>query len=200
MKTVFDVDKDGQLPQFGIMLISCRTCQAIFSTSDKRRKYCCYPCAKPNTPEFCLWRKVDKSNLNGCWIYTGHKDKDGYGRCNYNRKFDKAHRVAWIVTHGEIPKGISVCHKCDNPPCCNPDHLFLGTTKQNIWDCCIKERRSQRRPRSIQDPEIVYQIREDFDSKKYRMKFLEEKYKLSNSVIRNIGRRLSWAYLPEKIA
>jgi len=94
---------------------------------------------------------------------------------------------------------MSVLHSCDNPPCCNPDHLSIGTAKENIWDCCRKKRRVQRRPRSVEDPEIVYQIREDFDSKKYRMKFLVEKYGLKTVVIRNIGRRLSWAYLPERI-
>ena len=178
--------------------IICKTCQKEFSTKYKTAKYCCYPCAKPNDPNKLFWSKVDKNDPSGCWIYKGCVDKNGYGRVVFDRKADKAHRLSWKLLRGEIPSGMSVLHSCDNPPCCNPDHLSIGTTKENIWDCCRKNRRVQRRPRSVEDPEIVYQIREDFDSQKYRMKFLVEKYGLKESVIRNIGRRLSWAYLPEK--
>lgn len=57
-------------------------------------------------------------------------------------KLLNAHRVAWIITHGEVPKGMLVCHKCDNPPCCNPNHLFLGTHADNVRDCVRKKRKN----------------------------------------------------------
>lgn len=77
----------------------------------------------------------------GCWDWNGVKDKDGYGQipCGYHKQA-KAHRVSWTLHNGNIPKGIIVCHKCDNPPCTNPEHLFLGTKKDNDNDCRKKGR------------------------------------------------------------
>ena len=74
-----------------------------------------------------------------CEIYTGAKDKNGYGwqRKNGERK---AHRAAWVEAHGTIPDGLWVLHKCDNPSCINPEHLFLGTAKDNSEDMRRKGR------------------------------------------------------------
>ncbi len=74
-----------------------------------------------------------------CIIFTGAKDKNGYGwqRKNGERK---AHRVAYVENKGEIPKGLLVCHHCDNPSCINPDHLFLGTPLDNMQDKIRKGR------------------------------------------------------------
>jgi HNH endonuclease len=87
--------------------------------------------------ELRFWSKVDISN--GCWIWTAYKDRQGYGKF---RMGDMQHssRVAWILTNGAIPTDICVLHKCDNPSCCNPDHLFLGTHNDNMNDCKQKGR------------------------------------------------------------
>lgn len=79
---------------------------------------------------------------SGCWEWRGSKDSDGYGHLeNWDlRRPEKAHRVSWRIHFGEIPEGIKVLHKCDNPPCVNPDHLFLGTTKDNSRDMVSKKR------------------------------------------------------------
>lgn len=82
-----------------------------------------------------FWSMVAKSD--GCWVWTGTRWSTGYGRLVGGRA---AHRVAWELTNGPIPRGLLVCHHCDNPPCCRPDHLFLGTSKDNAMDASAKGR------------------------------------------------------------
>lgn len=87
--------------------------------------------------------KVLKSD--GCWKWTGAKTPLGYGviRCQETKKNVFAHRLSYKHFNGEIPEGINVLHKCDNPECTNPEHLFLGTQKDNIMDMMKKGRKPQ---------------------------------------------------------
>lgn len=92
------------------------------------------------TPEEYLEQRLDKSNA--CWVFTGGKDKDGYGQVQSTRVakdagVTRSHQLAYVAWKGPIDEGLFVCHTCDNPSCCNPDHLFLGTALENnkdMWD------------------------------------------------------------------
>lgn len=85
-----------------------------------------------------FWAKVDKSG--DCWEWQGIRQRQGYGRVRRDKKLVYAHRLAYELTYGPIPDGLLVCHHCDNPPCCNPAHLFLGTNADNMRDCAEKRR------------------------------------------------------------
>lgn len=87
-----------------------------------------------------FWIKVDRRGPDECWPWTGVRVGRGYGRIRKGRKMMYAHRVAWELSRGIIPDGKFVCHHCDNPPCCNPAHGFLGTKADNIHDAVRKGR------------------------------------------------------------
>lgn len=93
-----------------------------------------------STTEDRLYSRLYHSD-NGCWEYHGARDSAGYGRIWHINNTIMAHRASWIVHNGSIPAGLFVLHKCDNPPCCNPDHLFLGTAEDNTKDMMNKGRR-----------------------------------------------------------
>lgn len=75
-----------------------------------------------------------------CWVWQGGRNKAGYGQMRIGKPQFGAHRIAYFLATGVNPVALNVCHKCDNPPCCNPSHLFLGTTKDNRHDCIEKGR------------------------------------------------------------
>ena len=86
---------------------------------------------------------------NGCMEWTGHTVKSNgrethrYGRIKIGGRDILAHRYAYALANGEVQQGMSVCHRCDNPKCCNPEHLFLGTHQQNMGDMATKGRASR---------------------------------------------------------
>jgi len=102
------------------------------------------------TPEqriIAFWSYVNKNgsipvhmpHLGNCWEWTGSND-GRYGQATWDGHNIKAHRAIWIITYGEIPDGLWVLHKCDNPKCVNPEHLFLGTHQDNMDDMKAKGR------------------------------------------------------------
>lgn len=113
---------------------SCVNPYHLYSTKDQKNHLC-------TDVKTRLLSRIQISE-KGCWEYQACKAK-GYGRIGYGlreRGVQWAHILSWEVHYGEIPKGLFVLHKCDNPPCVNPDHLFLGTQTENIEDCISKGR------------------------------------------------------------
>lgn len=94
-----------------------------------------------------LARAIDRSGSDDCWEWAGATDADGYGTLVLRRDdklvLRKAHRTAYEHFVGDIPDGMYVLHTCDNPPCCNPKHLFVGTNDDNMQDKTRKQRQSR---------------------------------------------------------
>ncbi len=86
-----------------------------------------------------LWARVEKTPT--CWLWTGATAPMGwYGHLAYQGRHLAAHRLSWELANGPIPRGLHVLHRCDNPPCVRPDHLFLGTNRDNVRDASCKGR------------------------------------------------------------
>jgi hypothetical protein len=102
---------------------------------------------------------------SGCWLWMGARVSKGYGSIRIADKIIAAHRLSWKLHKGEIPENSHVLHTCDNPPCVNPDHLFLGTNDDNVQDKIAKGRLrcecGERRYNAKLTEELVRQIRSD---------------------------------------
>lgn len=105
-------------------------------------------CGCIKSPKQEIYMEMIKSKImntieideNECWIWKGSRTSTGYGKAFWKEKSHPAHRISWKVFKGEIPKPMFVCHKCDVPLCCNPEHLFLGTHSDNMKDMYVKGR------------------------------------------------------------
>lgn len=120
----------------------CRFCNTSYNVVIATLRVLAMRKSRPLADRF--WEKVIKQE--GCWEWSGAKHKFGYGMIRLGGTQEKAaaSRVSWMVHFGEIPHGMFVCHKCDNPVCTNPDHLFLGTSSDNCNDRERKMRGKRR--------------------------------------------------------
>lgn len=92
-----------------------------------------------------FWALMKTDPVSGCTIWTKARNEHNYGTLRVVKSTTLAHRYAWTLANGPIPEGACVLHRCDNPPCCNPDHLFLGTQLENIVDRESKNRGGDHR-------------------------------------------------------
>lgn len=176
----------------------CRPCFDV-GTRHHEHKYCSTVCSRAarrysdDDVARALWAKVDKSaGPTACWPWTRSKRWDGYGRVNVHARQTMSHRVAWEVTHGPIPAGLTVLHTCDNPPCCNPAHLRLGTHAENMADCSNKGRASK--PGAKLTPEQVREIKA-LKGKVKNAVPLTRKYGVGNGAICAIWRGDTWKHV-----
>lgn len=152
-----------------------------------------------------FWEKVDKSN--DCWVWTAALTEKGYGVAWDGHRTQKAHRVAFYLTNGYWPESC-VLHKCDNPPCVNPDHLWLGTRNDNNRDMYEKGRnrkgplpkdknynhpRGTNHPGAILSPDIVRAIRAD--KEKFSYSQLAKKYNIGMTTAYKVVKGITWSHV-----
>lgn len=144
---------------------------------------------------------IDHSDQFGCHLWKGAKSDKGYGHLSINDKMVKAHRFAWELANGPIPVGLSVCHHCDNPPCVNPKHLFLGTHADNMQDMRSKGRcrpgtpgtnTARRGIRVKLTEENVREIRARHASGSISRNKLAIEFEVTPRIIGLVVKRLSW--------
>lgn len=142
-----------------------------------------------------FWSKVDKTPT--CWIWTAHRVAWGYGQFGYDGRLIHAHRAAWILTYGPIPDGKLVLHRCDNPPCVRPDHLFLGDNDSNMADAVMKGRmqRGTQRPLAKLDDEAIRAIRRQYAAGGTTLSILARSYDVSLSLVHGIVHRRRWKHI-----
>jgi hypothetical protein len=147
-----------------------------------------------------LWAKVDKSGpvdprtATRCWVWTGTTVRGGYGKIRKSGKNGYAHRLAYEIAHGSIPAGLCVLHRCDNPPCCNPAHLSLGTDLDNSADCRAKGRdaRGERVAGAKLTRAKADAIRSRFAAGGTRALDLAAEFAVGRTTIYNVVRGATW--------
>jgi HNH endonuclease len=124
--------------------------------------------------------RVEK-NAEGCWGWKGAKAAAGYGHIRYQYRIYQAHRLSFEFHNGPIPEGMDVCHRCDNPTCTKPDHLFIGTASDNMLDAYQKG----RRPNIKITPEQAKEIQSKFGTGLYTKVRLAKEYNVTTQAIRD---------------
>ncbi len=148
-----------------------------------------------------FWKKVSISSPENCWNWEHSIDVRGYGQFYYNGKLVKAHRMAYILTHGSIPQGKMVCHKCSNRLCQNPSHLYAGTAKDNARDmieighASMYGRKGSEHPCAKLTESDVKAIRQHYDNKWESIYGLAEKFEVSYSAIYSIVNHTTWRHI-----
>jgi hypothetical protein len=119
----------------------------------KKKRFCshtCFSAQRKATPEK-FWARVDMSGgPDACWPWQGRYAHSGHGQVTWYMQSLGAHRIAFLLTYGPTPDGLQTLHRCNNPPCCNPAHLYAGTPKDNVDDRTAEGYHKQRTPRGEQ--------------------------------------------------
>jgi hypothetical protein len=147
------------------------------------------------TTEERFLRKVNITTQDACWLWNGYKNKDGYGNIKIDNKTIKTHRYSYELSNGKIPEGMCVLHRCDNPGCVNPSHLFLGNHSDNMRDM-VKKGRSSHFGGNYKIKEIdILQIKRLYSTKLFTQKHLGRMFGVSNQEISNIVNNKTWCHL-----
>lgn len=152
-----------------------------------------------------FWSKVRIGNQNDCWEWLACRNAHGYGRLGgggKNAYKPLAHRAAWQLTNGDIPDGLSVCHKCDNRACVNPAHLFLGTHQDNMDDMHTKGRfipapiqNGEKNPAAVLTEEDVRLIRLAHETLPVTQRDIARAWGIRPQLVSKIVLRTRWKHV-----
>jgi HNH endonuclease len=191
-------------PRKWLCRCDCGTQKTLYINSLVRGQSKSCGCLHRLHPDEAFWSNVKKTD--GCWVWTAKLDSHGYGMSATGargaRRYTGAHRQSWKLTFGDIPEGLCVLHRCDNPPCVNPGHLFLGTQGENIDDMHAKGRASggsmkgERNPASKLTERQVAEIRALYVPRKITHRQLARDYGVSATAIQEVISRKKWAEAP----
>lgn len=198
-----------------IMTTNCKICKKEFTKKESRQKNCSLSCAAKNKwinykrySEFSDLEKIEYMKKfydqkvirkNGCWSWSACIDDTGYGVMALVSKKINAHRVSWMIHNQKIiPKGKWVLHKCDNPICSNPEHIYLGNAAQNSKDMIergrsnipLGEKRSHTKLKNHEAKEIKQKLLEGIHEKE-----LSKQFKVHVNTIRDIKMNRRWRHI-----
>lgn len=181
-----------------------KLCERCGSPRTRCARRYCWPCGiaarKRADPVARFWNNVTKTD--SCWLWTCSKKAKGYGQYTvWPGHVVLAHRYAYELMRGPIPDGLGVLHRCDNPPCVNPDHMFLGTRADNNRDMVEKGRARHSGPRGeanssakLTEDSVRAIRRERADGAK--LLTLARRFNVSIHVISAVARRKLWKHVP----
>ena len=180
---------------------NCKQCGVKFHINRNGKQLCSRKCASIQhrvALEKRFFSKVEQGGKDECWLWVGSRRSDtGYGQIWNAGKMNKASRISYLLAFGPIPNGLHVLHRCDNPPCVNPHHLFLGTHRDNMDD----KHRKQRCPIGSDVPaskltdEKVVELRKRFKPGTDSYLTLAREYGISTRVLYTIVNRKGWKHV-----
>ena len=145
-----------------------------------------------------FWAQVKILGPDDCWEWQGYTNRKGYGQTRFNEQPVHAHRAAWELTHGPIHDGLHVCHKCDNPPCVNPSHLFLGTNADNVADKITKKRQpvgTKTHNAKLTDHQVI-DARQRFAEGGISIAALARECGVNRITMKNVLCHATWKHVP----
>jgi hypothetical protein len=160
-----------------------------------------------SSPEMRFWSRLDKNGpkhpvVGICWKWTSTKDRRGYARMKIAGCSPLAHRYSWTLHYGAIPDGLHVLHRCDNPGCVNPHHLFLGSDRDNAADMVSKNRQAKgiRHPKAKLTEEQVKEIRTRYRNRDNgcTLRSLAWEYGLTCAAIHAVVHEYHWKDVPSE--
>lgn len=165
--------------------VQCKICAQSMSVKSNVTRRVCSPS--------CLLSDRSQLESNGCKVWTGPTDRDGYGIAYIDGKYVSTHRLAYTLALGSIPSGAMVRHTCDNPPCIDPDHLLVGTAQDNSNDCVERDRQSK-------GSQVASSILKEADipiirGSKLTKRQLAEQYGVSIDTIKQVRSRKTWKHV-----
>lgn len=182
----------------------CAICHKVLVrkvfTKPESRTVCqgCRYLLQSNSEE-TFWSKVLKSDNDKCWEWQGKIKPNGYGMFAYKKKYWYVHRLAYILSIGEIPQNKQINHRCDNRKCCNPHHLYAGTHKENTQDMIQRNRINppigeRNAFHKLTSSDVLY-IREEAQTRNTTRRQLAKQFQVSLTTIQAIVKRRKWKHI-----